>query len=148
MALLCPGTITNLIVNFVLCLHSSLHRLSLWLGCVMLINDFMMQYYFVKLTFKHCSFKCYPLSFLGGHRWHLKSSRDPWNWGPQYRGRGATVTIQGKVNACHYGYFVSWNSISVYGAIWPSMSPCTVINPILLTCHYGCGWDCIRDVLS
>ena len=30
-------------------------------------------------------------------------------------------------------YFVSWNSISVYGAIWPSLSPGTVINPILLT---------------
>ena len=30
-------------------------------------------------------------------------------------------------------YFVSWNSISVQGAIWPSLSPCTVINPILLT---------------
>ena len=30
-------------------------------------------------------------------------------------------------------YFVSWNSISVPGAIWPSLSPCTAINPILLT---------------
>ena len=30
-------------------------------------------------------------------------------------------------------YFVSRNSISVLGAIWPSLSPCTVINPILLT---------------
>ena len=30
-------------------------------------------------------------------------------------------------------YFVSRNSISVEGAIWPSLSPCTVINPILLT---------------
>ena len=30
-------------------------------------------------------------------------------------------------------YFVCWNSISVLGAIWPSLSPCTVINPILLT---------------
>ena len=30
-------------------------------------------------------------------------------------------------------YFVSRNSISVLGAIWPSLSPCTVINLILLT---------------
>ena len=30
-------------------------------------------------------------------------------------------------------YFVSRNSISVLGAIWPSLSPCTVINPMLLT---------------
>ena len=30
-------------------------------------------------------------------------------------------------------YFVSRNSISVLGAIRPSLSPCTVINPILLT---------------
>ena len=30
-------------------------------------------------------------------------------------------------------YFVSRNSISVLGAIWPSLSPCTVINPIFLT---------------
>ena len=33
-------------------------------------------------------------------------------------------------------YFVSRNSISVLGAIWPSLSPCTVINPILLTYSY------------
>ena len=33
-------------------------------------------------------------------------------------------------------YFVSRNSISVLGAIWPSLSPYTVINPILLT--YSC----------
>ena len=30
-------------------------------------------------------------------------------------------------------YFVSRNSISVLGAIWPSLSPYTLINPILLT---------------
>ena len=30
-------------------------------------------------------------------------------------------------------YFVSRNSISEKGAIWPSLSPCTVINQILLT---------------
>ena len=44
-------------------------------------------------------------------------------------------------------YFVSRNSTSVQGAIWPSLSPCTVINPILLTyllvrfkncCKYVC----------
>ena len=29
-------------------------------------------------------------------------------------------------------YFVNWNSISVQGAIWSSLSPCTVIKPILL----------------
>ena len=28
---------------------------------------------------------------------------------------------------------LSWNSISVESAIWPSLSPCTIINPILLT---------------
>ena len=39
-------------------------------------------------------------------------------------------------------YFVSRNSISVLGAIWPSLSPCTVINPILLTylLSIGCMW--------
>ena len=37
-------------------------------------------------------------------------------------------------------YFVSRNSISVLSAIWPSLSPCTVINPILLTCLLGCQW--------
>ena len=33
----------------------------------------------------------------------------------------------------YFWYFASWNSMSVSGAIWPSLSPCTVINPILLT---------------
>ena len=36
-------------------------------------------------------------------------------------------------------YFVSRNSISVLGAIWPSLSPCTVINPILLTYFRICS---------
>ena len=60
-------------------------------------------------------------------------------------------------------YFVGWNSICVLGAIWPSLSPCTVINPILLayllTLHngsflkqkcrhldvFGCTWSCCSD---
>ena len=37
-------------------------------------------------------------------------------------------------------YFVSRNSISVLGAIWPSLSPCTIIIPILLT--YLPSFDC------
>ena len=41
-------------------------------------------------------------------------------------------------------YFVSRNSISVLGAIWPSLSPCTVINPILLTYLSKLGWKLIH----
>ena len=41
-------------------------------------------------------------------------------------------------------YFVNRNSISLLGAIWPSLIPCTVINPILLTyllpSHWGINW--------
>ena len=45
-------------------------------------------------------------------------------------------------------YFVSRNSISVLGAIWPSLSPCTVINSILLTYLLtGHAWtDRITDI--
>ena len=44
-------------------------------------------------------------------------------------------------NIMYIWYFVSYNSISVLGAIWPSLSPCTVINPILLTYLLRCSWS-------
>ena len=52
-------------------------------------------------------------------------------------------------------YFVSRNSISVLGAIWPSLSPCTVINPILLTYLLtntmnddASTWQCLENFLG
>ena len=45
----------------------------------------------------------------------------------------ASVTVFCPSISWKLWYIVSWNSVSVYGAIWPSLRPYTVINPISLT---------------
>ena len=44
---------------------------------------------------------------------------------------------------CLFVWDIIWMCLFVWvGAIWPSLSPCTVINPILLTCLFGTLYRC------
>ena len=98
----------------------SLHYTTLILSCVILFW-YHMRFYLVSYCFNTICFTC--LIFVNSV---IVSSIISCN------------DLYQDFIMMYVWYFVIRNSLSVLGAIWPSLSPCTVINPTLLTYQLCC----------